>query len=111
MLNLGTVYHGGFPTNVNVLGYTSTKTWAGKDPNKNFDANDELAFMARDSGSIAGTSTPPAGTKAGTGVRVRITDPLVPGQRGLRLPVPQGPGWRQAEARRRRSSTCSTGSS
>jgi hypothetical protein len=92
LLNLGTVYHGGFNTNVTVLGYTSTKTWAGKDANKNFDSNDELAFMARDSGSAAPGSAQPVGTKAGTGVRVRITDPLAPGSEGYVYLFRKGPG-------------------
>jgi hypothetical protein len=92
MLNLGTVYHGKFPTNVTVLGYTSTKTWAGKDSNKNFDSNDELAFMARDAGSAAPGSAQPFGTKAGTGVRVRITDPLSPGAEGYVYLFRKGPG-------------------
>ena len=77
LLNFGRVYHGA-TNNVNVLGYTSNKTWAGNDPTKTFDSNDELAFMARDAGILAPFATRPAGTAAG-GVRVKITDPLVPG--------------------------------
>jgi hypothetical protein len=92
MVNLGTVYHGGFATNVSVPAYTSTKTWAGRDANKKFDADDELAFMARDAGLVAATSTPPAGTKVGTGVRVRITDPLAPGSEGYVYLFRKGPG-------------------
>ena len=92
MLNLGAVYNGAYPTNVSVLGYTSNKTWAGKDPNKKFDADDELVFMARDTGILATTSTPPVGTKAGTGVRVRVTDPLAPGNEGYAYLFRKGPG-------------------
>jgi hypothetical protein len=92
LVNLGSVYHGKFPTTVRVPAYTSTKTWAGRDPNRKFDADDELAFMARDAGPVAATSTPPAGTKAGTGVRVRITDPLAPGSEGFVYLFRKGPG-------------------
>lgn len=77
VLNFGRVYNGA-ANNVNILGYTSTKTWAGKDPTRTFDANDELAFMARDAGILSPSATRPVGTLAG-GVQVRITDPLVPG--------------------------------
>jgi hypothetical protein len=81
VLNFGRVYHGS-ANNVNILGYTSKKTWAGADPVKTFDANDELAFMARDAGIQAPSATAPAGTKAGSGVQVRIVDPLAPANVG-----------------------------
>ena len=64
LLNFGRVYHGA-TNNVNVLGYTSPKTWAGKDPTPTFDANDELAFMARDAGILSPFATGPSGTVAG----------------------------------------------
>ncbi len=91
VLNFGTVYHGA-ANNVNIVGYTSNKTWAGKDPNKNFDADDELAFMARDAGVLAAGTSQPVGTKAGTGVRVKITDPLVPGSESYVYLFRKGPG-------------------
>jgi hypothetical protein len=91
VLNFGTVYHGA-ANNVNIVGYASNKTWAGKDPNKSFDSDDELAFMARDAGVVAVGSAQPAGTKAGTGVRVRITDPLVPGSESFVYLFRKGPG-------------------
>jgi len=90
VLNFGRVYNGA-ANNVNVLGYTSTKTWAGKDPTNTFDTNDELAFMARDAGPLATSATRPAGTAAG-GVRVKITDPLVPGSESYVYLFRKGPG-------------------
>ena len=62
LLNFGTVYGGG-ANNVQVLGYADANTFAGRDTNKKLDANDEIAFMARDSGLHAGAVAPPASTK------------------------------------------------
>lgn len=90
VLNFGRVYHGA-TNNVNVLGYTSNKTWAGKDPTKTFDANDELAFMARDAGVLSSLATRPAGTAAG-GVQVKIVDPLVPGSESYAYLFRKSPG-------------------
>lgn len=78
VLDLGRVYHGA-PNGVRVTGYTSSATWANADPVAGFDADDELAFMARDAGPIATTGAAPTGAAAGSGVAVRITDPLVSG--------------------------------
>jgi hypothetical protein len=78
VLNLGRVYNGA-ATNVSVVGYADANTFAGKDTNNKLDGDDEIAFMARDAGTRAGVVAPPAATKAGTGVEVRITDPLVGG--------------------------------
>ena len=65
-----------------MLGYADANTFAGKDTDKRLDANDEIAFMARDAGLLAGAVAPPASTKAGSGVQVKVTDPLVPGSAG-----------------------------
>lgn len=81
LLNFGQVYGGG-ANNVSVLGYADADTFAGKDTNKKLDADDEIAFMARDAGVLAGAIAPPASTKPGTGVQVKVTDPLVPGSAG-----------------------------
>ncbi len=73
-------FYGSDVSQVSALVYTSGSTWTGPDPVKGFDSNDELAFMARDSGSAAPSgTTQPAGTASGSGVQVQITDPLVPG--------------------------------
>lgn len=68
---------------VNQLVYTSGATWTGNDPNTKFDADDELAFMARDAGSQSPGGSRPAGTAVGTGVQVRVTDPLDLGAEGF----------------------------
>jgi hypothetical protein len=79
LLNFGRVYGGG-ANNVNVLGYADVNTHAGKDSNKKLDADDEIAFMARDAGLRVTTATAqPPKTKPRTGVQVKITDPLAPG--------------------------------
>ena len=81
IVDLGTAYNQA-PNGVTVLSYTSPQTFAGKDPNPKFDANDELAFMARDAGDIATGAPLPTGVVAGTGVAVHVTDPLAPGSEG-----------------------------
>jgi hypothetical protein len=91
LVNFGRVYHGA-TNNVNVLSYTSPKTWAGKDPTTTFDANDELAFMARDAGIVSPFASGPAGTLAGSGVQVRIADPTAPGNEGYVYLFRKGPG-------------------
>ena len=80
--NPSAVFYGSQPGLVNQLVYTSGNTWTGNDPDRKFDSNDELAFMARDAGSLAPSGMQPAGTKLGTGVRIRVTDPLDPGAEG-----------------------------
>jgi hypothetical protein len=82
LLDLGLVYHGA-ANNVKVMGYTSPKTWAGKDPNPKFDADDEIAFMARDAGVESTAASQPTGTVAGSGVALHLTDPLNPSAEGF----------------------------
>jgi hypothetical protein len=57
--------------------YTDPQTWIGPDPDPTLDGDDEIAFMARDAGAQApaGTGTP-GGTVGGSGLALRITDPL-----------------------------------
>ncbi len=70
----GTVY-GGPPIGVTALQYTDASTFTGPDPNRTFDTDDELVFMASDLGGVAPDGTP-AGVVAGSGVEVTVTDPL-----------------------------------
>jgi len=58
--------------------YTDPNTKVGADPDPNLDANDEIAFMARDAGDAAGLAPDPAGVVAGSGVEVKVTDPTSP---------------------------------
>lgn len=79
LINFTTVYNniGGYGGNVTTLGYADAGTFAGADPVPTLDADDEIALMARDAGGSAPLATAnPAGTLAGTGVRVTIADAL-----------------------------------
>ncbi|MFA6240944.1 MAG: hypothetical protein WC655_08450 [Candidatus Hydrogenedentales bacterium] len=69
----GSSYFGG-----GIIGefYTDADTFAGADSNPNLDANDELVFMARDSGGKPSTYSEPAGVLSGSGVQLTISDPL-----------------------------------
>lgn len=69
-------------TNINVLVYADPNTFTGADPNPNLDADDEIAFMAKDAGDQAPNVAPPGHTVAGSGLAVAITDPLQPGASG-----------------------------
>jgi hypothetical protein len=56
--------------------YSDAGTFMGADPDPFIDANDEIVFMAKDAGSQPPAFTEPATVVAGTGVEVRIDDPL-----------------------------------
>ncbi len=77
--NMTASYYGSTPGLVNAPLYTTGATFTGNDPNAKFDSDDELVFMARDAGVAAPGGSQPAGTVVGSGVKVRITDPLVVG--------------------------------
>lgn len=74
-----TAFYGSQPGLVDATVYTSGATWTGNDPDRMVDADDEVVFMARDGGVRATGATQPPGTATGSGVEVRITDPLVAG--------------------------------
>ena len=61
---------------MNVVGYADPNTWTGADPDPLVDADDEIAFMARDAGGKPPSYSVPAGVVASTGVQVFIVDPL-----------------------------------
>jgi hypothetical protein len=73
--NFGTVY-GRAASSVNVLGYADPDTYAGADPDPMLDADDEIAFMARDTGGRPPSYSTPPGVVASTGVQVLVADPL-----------------------------------
>ncbi len=81
--NPSAVFYGSVPANTSQLVYTGGNTWTGNDPNAKFDADDELVFMGRDTGVQAPNGSVPAGAVAGTGVRVMVSDPLIPGAEGF----------------------------
>lgn len=67
---------------VTELTYTDPNTFTGPDPNPNLDADDEIAFMARDAGAAAPAGPDPSGVVTGSGVALRVTDPLHAGAAG-----------------------------
>lgn len=75
VVNFGTAYHGA-ANNVNILTYADPNTYAGADTNPALDADDEIAFMARDTGGRPRTSSVPAGVVPTSGIQVLVSDPL-----------------------------------
>jgi hypothetical protein len=75
-VDLGQVYNStpmGFTTTV----YADPGTFTGADSNANVDADDELVFMARDTGLEAEAGAgDPAGVVGGSGVKVRVRSTL-----------------------------------
>lgn len=80
-VDLGAAYDQA-PVGITALTYTDPGTFIGPDPNPNFDADDQVAMMSRDSGSKAVGDRNPSGTVAGSGVELRVRDPLVQGKVG-----------------------------
>lgn len=71
------------PPPVLTAGYTATPTYTPSDSNTAFDANDELSFLADDTGRRAdGSVAPPSGVDAATRQEVTATDPLTTSQVG-----------------------------
>ena len=62
------------------LRYADAGTRIGADSNANLDADDEIAFMAKDAGSAAGSAGDPAGVVAGSRAEIVVTDPLDAGR-------------------------------
>jgi hypothetical protein len=80
-VDLGVVYNQA-PNGVKPLAYADAATFAGPDDNLNIDSNDEIAFMAKDAGAKAPKFVQPSGVVSGSGVQVRVTDPLTAGAVG-----------------------------
>ena len=82
-INFGTVYNGTVSANFTTTVYADPNTFTGGDSNANVDADDEIAFMAKDVGvqapSDAGT---PTGVVAGSGVKVKVHSALGSGADG-----------------------------
>jgi len=65
------------PTTFNIEVYADPKTRSGADADTGFDADDELVFMASDSGSTAPSSAiAPADVVASSATRVTVDDPV-----------------------------------
>ncbi len=56
--------------------YTDPNTYMGPDTDPMLDDNDEVVFMARDTGNIASAIADPLGVIAGSRAEVRVSDPL-----------------------------------
>jgi len=56
--------------------YTDPGTYMGPDTDPMLDDNDEVVFMARDTGNIASAIADPLGVIAGSRAEVRVSDPL-----------------------------------
>jgi hypothetical protein len=65
--------------------YTDTNTWVGADGTSTFDSDDEVVFMAADTGDRAPGASRPANVNASPSVEVTITDPLNGGKGWLYL--------------------------
>jgi len=76
VVDFGKIYNSA-PKGQSILTYTDPGTFTGPDPDRTFDGDDELVFMAWGAGSAApsGTSAP-AGALEATRRDVRIQDPL-----------------------------------
>ncbi|MCA9718880.1 MAG: hypothetical protein H6713_05205 [Myxococcales bacterium] len=71
--------------------YTDAGTFTGPDADPTFDDNDELVLMARDAGDEACAAAPaPDGVTPGSGVELRVTDPLDQGEGFVYLFVQEG---------------------
>ena len=80
--DIGTIYNLA-PNGVMSLVYTDGGTFTGPDADPTLDANDEIAFMAKDAGGLPPSFSEPGGVIAHTGVQITVTDPLNPWQTGL----------------------------
>ena len=75
-VNFNQVYNNTLFGELHHDGYADAGTFTGADTNANVDADDEIAFMARDTGLEAPARGVPAGVVAGSGVKVRVRSTL-----------------------------------
>ena len=63
--------------NLTILTYTDANTFVGADPDATIDANDEIVFMAKDTGGRVPSSQPaPADVDVASELEIRVSDPL-----------------------------------
>jgi hypothetical protein len=74
-VDFGTIYSIE-PMGFSTLVYTDTSTFTGPDVDPAFDADDELVFMAEDSGDRCISGTVPPGVLPESGLELMIVDPL-----------------------------------
>lgn len=58
------------------LVYVDSETYTGPDSEPTLDDDDEIVFMAKDADGTSSSSSEPLGVILGSGVQIRITDPL-----------------------------------
>jgi hypothetical protein len=76
-VNFTQVYNNAQSVNFTTTAYADPGTFTGADANPNVDADDEIAFMARDTGLEAPSDAGvPAGVVAGSGVKLRVRTTL-----------------------------------
>jgi hypothetical protein len=68
--------YAGSPTEVSFFAYADAGTYTGPDSNPALDLDDEIVFMARDSGAKVPAAGEPAGVVSGTGRELRVADSL-----------------------------------
>jgi hypothetical protein len=69
--------------NQTILTYTDPNTFVGADPDATLDANDEIVFMAKDTGGRATINQlAPADVDPASRLEIRVTDPVNAGQMG-----------------------------
>ena len=85
IVSFGQIYNNtaGFTYTGTIKAYADAATWTGADSNPNIDNNDEIAFMAKDAGTVAPAGAEPAGVVHGSGEQVKVKDPLVTGAKGF----------------------------
>ena len=87
-VNFTQVYNNAHSANFTTTVYADAGTFTGADTNPNVDADDEIAFMARDTGLEApGDAGVPAGVVAGSGVKLRVRSTLGGTKDALGLPL------------------------
>lgn len=70
------IYNNNIPAGFSNLVYADAGTFTGADPNPALDNDDEVVFMAKDAGNAASGFSEPPGVVSGSGLEVRVTDPL-----------------------------------
>jgi hypothetical protein len=69
--------------NLTILTYTDANTWVGADPDATLDANDEIVFMAKDTGGrVPASQGAPADVDPLSKVEIVVTDSVDVGSRG-----------------------------
>jgi hypothetical protein len=69
--------------NQTILTYTDPNTFVGPDPNSTLDADDEIVFMAKDTGGrVPGSQAAPADVDALSRLEILVSDPVDAGNKG-----------------------------